>query len=508
MPDLIDLVRLTKDGRHSPATTEFTAIDVETTGLHPGHVVEIAAVRIRADGTVLGELSSLVDPGFGIDPGPSHVHRITRVQLDGAPSFGDLAGYLLELCRDSVLVAHNLPFEKRFLAQEFAKLGMRVPPLPGVCTLATSRSTLNLPNHRLATIAGAIGIEGFDSHTALADARVCALLVSTFVAAHGLSFTTRPRFADLPRPRSTVLPRPRPEAVPSGHPTWLAGMVDRLPTAGLRTGVTEDAYLEMLEDALADRHLSPGEAAALSVLADSAGLMADDVLRLHRGFVAALREVAEGDGIVTADEEHDLVQIAHALAVPEVLHGLHRTTPLAKRRAPRVLVLGTTAVEDELRAAVLVAGIPLAKKLTASVTHVVVGAGVPAAEPRLERARELGAAVLAASEARTALGLPSPGVPIDRAERRAGEREVVHAPVPPPRPPVPAQPVSYRVRTGQVYILIGLVLMVISVASQFGGAGLVVGLVVGVPGGCALLAGWYVMDGATPPRPRGGAPSR
>lgn len=63
MPELIEMLRLTESGRVPAASLTFTAVDFETTALHPGRVIEIAAVRVRGDGAVLGELSTLVDPG-------------------------------------------------------------------------------------------------------------------------------------------------------------------------------------------------------------------------------------------------------------------------------------------------------------------------------------------------------------------------------------------------------------------------------------------------------------
>ena len=43
----------------------FACFDVETTGLDPagGHVIEVAVVRIRHDGTMVGEWTTLVDAG-------------------------------------------------------------------------------------------------------------------------------------------------------------------------------------------------------------------------------------------------------------------------------------------------------------------------------------------------------------------------------------------------------------------------------------------------------------
>jgi DNA polymerase-3 subunit epsilon len=406
MPELFDTLTLSREGRVSAASLEFTAIDCKTTALYPGHVIELAAVRVKADGTVLRELSTLVNPDIGVDPGPTHVHQITREQLDGAPPFDEILGRFVEMCQDSVVVAHNLPFEQRFLAAELARFAIRIPALPAVCTLASVKQALKLPNYRMATVAGAFGIADFPAHLALADARVCAQIISALVTAHGFGLTTQPRFHKLPRLRSSARPVPRPDTRPLRNTGWMAGLADRMPSQSV--GALEDAYLEMLSEALADRHISEQESHALAMLAANAGMSKDEVRRVHKGFVAALRAVAEADGIVTVDEESDVRRVAHALGVPEVVHDLHATNAPTRPANTRVLVLGASADADRLRADVLASGTQLAKKLTASVTHLVVDHTVPRNEPRLTRAHELGIPTLDLASARVAFGFDPP----------------------------------------------------------------------------------------------------
>jgi DNA polymerase-3 subunit epsilon len=507
MPELVESLRLLRGGHVSAGGQEFTAVDFETTGLNPGHLIEIAAVRVRADGTVLGELSTLINPGRGISPGPTHIHRITREQLDQAPSLGEVLGDFFDLCRGSILVAHNLPFEKRFLTEELARLGVRISALPGVCTLSASRQAFRLPNYRLATVAAAIGITEYAAHTALADAQVCARLVSSLVMTHKLGFDRQPAFPELPRFRHAARLAPRADALPAVAPGWMAQLAERIPTSAVAAAVdaVEEAYLEMLTDALADQHISEAEGRALAELAADAGLSDERVRGIHEGFVGAMRTVAEADGIVTSEEERDLQQVATALAVPHILGGLQRTAESTKPAAMRVLVLGAAAEADDLRAEVLATGIQLAKKLTASVTHVVTGADVPAHEPRLGRARELGAAVVELSEARHVLGL-----------RRADESTLVLqavtppavpeprpvvpvAAAPPPTPPVPVGTGAFSSGpagfwAGRGVMGIGLILMASTILALFGGGPFGAGLFLGILGVGILLGGWYLTD--------------
>lgn len=250
---------------------------------------------------------------------------------------------------------------------------------------------------------------------------------------------------------------------------------------------------------------------------------------MHAEFVAAMRKVAESDGVVTPAEERELRQVADALDVPEVLDGMSLTGGRAS--AARVLVLGTSAEADDLRAAVLAAGLRLAKKLTVSVTHVVTTAAVLDSEPRLQRAKEMGIPVLDGLQARRVLGLAAPEAAPDTtvvlpavtsaAPAVPPARESAPPPVTPvaapPRPtlpaPAPRQPQLVlpaparsapvhsqgnisRLRDGQLLMAIGILLMAASVLALFGGATLASGLAMGALGVGILLGGWWLTEQA------------
>ncbi|MDV6012306.1 exonuclease domain-containing protein [Haloechinothrix sp. LS1_15] len=423
MPDVIERHQMSRQGRVPARDREYTAIDFETTGMSPGHIVEIGAVRIRGDGTVLGELSTLVNPGSGVDPGPTRVHKITRGDLDDAPPLADVMGNFLDLCRDSVVVAHNLPFEARFLAREWERLRLPDVAMPGVCTLMASRRALRLPNYRLPTVTDALGCPEFAAHSALADARACANVIATLVNSHGMGLTRQPRFGDLPRLATAGVLTPRPGDAPVARESWMSSLTERLrvePAADDSSGELDDAYLDLLGTVLSDGQVSRDEAQQLAELAQQAGMSDEHVREVHRQVVVALRREAASDGAVTATEVTDLARVAEALDVTDVISDLRPTSqvqtqgsssskPVSRQQAQakrtRVLVLGRTVEADALRSAVLEHGYQLARNLTASVTHLVVDEHVPDDEPRRQRAVELGARVLPASAARSELGL-------------------------------------------------------------------------------------------------------
>jgi DNA polymerase III epsilon subunit family exonuclease len=154
--------------------TVFALFDVETTGLSPtyGHrVCEVACVR-ACDGVELGRFEALVDPGRSISPGAYHVNQITPEMLAGAPPFTAIAGPLLALMEDAVLVAHNAPFDLGFLAKELAIAGLPPPEGPVVDTLALSRRMYTLSSHSLAAIAVALQAPEQPIHRAMSDVQV------------------------------------------------------------------------------------------------------------------------------------------------------------------------------------------------------------------------------------------------------------------------------------------------------------------------------------------------
>ncbi|WP_410607370.1 exonuclease domain-containing protein [Amycolatopsis sp. lyj-109] len=448
---------------------DFTAVDIRTTGLRPGRVVELAAVRVHADGSLAGELSTLVDPGPGVPLGPALVHGITRGELDGAPPFGEVLGPLLDLCAGSVIVAHDPAFAGSFLDREIGATGVRVPALPGVSVPAAARSVVRLPNYRPATVAHALGVPAGPGSSALSGARTLARLATVLFGRYGLTFASPPVFPGLPRFAGGRL-LPRAEELPA-EPGWMAEAVERIPDDG-----AGNAYLDLLAGVVADQHLTPGEVTALAALASEAGLSEAHVRSTHEQLVTALRQIAERDGVVTAAEARELRQVATALGVAAA----GDLRPAAGGKPTRVLVLGTSVAADRLRARVLAEGVQLAKKLTASVTHVVADETVPANDPRPARAAELGAVLLDVGVAPVALGFD-----------------------PPPAQPALASVVSAvsaatsKLVGGRVLMGIGLLLMFIVVVAMFGGTPVGAGIFFAVFGVGALLGGWWLAEPAS-----------
>jgi DNA polymerase-3 subunit epsilon len=160
----------------------FVAFDTETTGLRPSdRLVEIAAVRFRGD-VIEAEWEALVDPGLPIPEEASTVHGIRDADVKGCPRAAEVLPDFLSFIEGAALVGHNAPFDVRVLSLELLRAGLSLPDNPVLDTCAIPRRLrLDVPNHRLGTLAQAFGVPQGRAHRALADARVARNLLRAYL---------------------------------------------------------------------------------------------------------------------------------------------------------------------------------------------------------------------------------------------------------------------------------------------------------------------------------------
>lgn len=160
------------------AKNRFVAFDLETTGLSYASdaIAEIGAVRVE-DGKITETFSSLVDPERPMPAEAYAVNHISDDMLKGQPRIYEVLPAFLSFVGNDVLVAHNAPFDCRFLSQACLRYRFKAP--------ARYFDTLNLApvffpnakNKKLPTLLEAAGIDPGESHRALDDANALAELV-------------------------------------------------------------------------------------------------------------------------------------------------------------------------------------------------------------------------------------------------------------------------------------------------------------------------------------------
>ncbi|MEU8322883.1 DEDD exonuclease domain-containing protein [Nonomuraea sp. NPDC048881] len=181
----MDAVQGTLDELGTPLSdVTFVVFDLETTGGSPAEdsITEIGAVKVRA-GEVLGEFSTLVDPGGPIPPFISVLTGITDAMVVAAPRIEAVLPSFLEFIKGATLVAHNAGFDTRFVKAACAAHGYPPPANPVVDTVDLARRVLTrdeTPNAKLSTLARFFRSPTEPCHRALQDAR------ATVDVLHGL----------------------------------------------------------------------------------------------------------------------------------------------------------------------------------------------------------------------------------------------------------------------------------------------------------------------------------
>jgi DNA polymerase-3 subunit epsilon len=153
----------------------FAAFDLETTGLDPrqDRIVEIGAVKFDKRGLV-GRFSVLINPGIPMPAEASRVNGITDSLLKGKPSIDQVFPDFLRFIKDTILVAHNAPFDAGFIKEKLK--ADAAPPLPNrmVDTLVYARESFpGRGTYKLQPLAASLGIASGEVHRAEEDARIC-----------------------------------------------------------------------------------------------------------------------------------------------------------------------------------------------------------------------------------------------------------------------------------------------------------------------------------------------
>lgn len=154
--------------------------DTETTGLDPrdGHrLVEFAGVELVERVPTGRSLHFYVNPGRSMPAEAEAIHGLSEEFLRDKPMFAEKAGELLEFLRGATLVAHNAPFDMRFLNFELERAG-HAPLDHGLVidTLDLARKRLPGAKHTLDALCLRFGIDRSARvlHGALIDATLLA----------------------------------------------------------------------------------------------------------------------------------------------------------------------------------------------------------------------------------------------------------------------------------------------------------------------------------------------
>jgi DNA polymerase-3 subunit epsilon len=309
----------------------IAVVDCETTGVYNSdRVVEIAVVTLDLEGRVIDTWATLIQPQR--DVGASHIHGLTAESLRDAPTFDDVAGDVALRLHGACLAAHNLPFDRRMLVNEYERLGADLAVLSGLDTLTATRC-------RLAVACEEHRVPLADAHSALADAMATASLLARVLGGCG---SGSPAAAPVGLTRSgRVLRRSDVAAVVIPDPPHIAQLAHALNHPGLEANIL--AYLDVVGRAVADLRIDASERAELLSWGIELGLGDAEITQAHRRYVSDLVDAALEDDIVTEAELDALLRVASALGVDAKVVE-HRTRGVRARAATVQLSAGMTVV--------------------------------------------------------------------------------------------------------------------------------------------------------------------
>ena len=214
---------------------DFVAIDFETANADKASVCQVGVVKVLG-----GEMASVqswyVRPPTGLtsfDPENIGIHGIKpKDVLKEGIEWAESVERLEKLCAGLPLIAHNAAFDRGVFEAACRMTGVETPSWRWEDTLKISREYLDLPNHKLPTVAEHLRLPQFMHHDAAADAQACALVavgIARLVdATHVDDLWPAPRvstgrgpsarwFDKASKAKVSELPQPSPDADPE-HP--------------------------------------------------------------------------------------------------------------------------------------------------------------------------------------------------------------------------------------------------------------------------------------------------
>ena len=154
----------------------FSVVDVETTGLsaNKNRIIEIALVKIE-NLKITDKLHYLINPQTYIPPFITSLTGINNDDVIGAPIFSEVVDEIISFTDNTILTAHNFPFDSSFLNSEFSTSGREFINEHSCCTLKIARKIYpTLKSKSLSNVAQSLNLKNKNAHRALGDAEITA----------------------------------------------------------------------------------------------------------------------------------------------------------------------------------------------------------------------------------------------------------------------------------------------------------------------------------------------
>jgi len=161
---------------------DFITIDFETASCKPESAISVGLVKYHDYQPVSTYYSLICPPNLYIRSDFTEIHGLTVNDVKDAPDFSFLwKNEIRRFIGDTMLAAHNAPFDMRVLKAALEWYEFNVPELQYFCTLNLARHAWSkLNSHALTALAQNFGIV-YNAHNALDDALTCGKLVQMAV---------------------------------------------------------------------------------------------------------------------------------------------------------------------------------------------------------------------------------------------------------------------------------------------------------------------------------------
>ncbi|WP_270321990.1 PolC-type DNA polymerase III [Lactococcus petauri] len=157
----------------------YVVFDFETTGFSPqkNEIIQIGAVKYDQSHQEIARFNQLIKPTCSYLPTKiSELTGIWPASLLGQPVLAEVLPDFIAFSRDSLMVAHNAPFDVSFLYQAIVDCEIGdAPHFQVYDTLSEAKKLVQMPNYKLETFKDVLGID-LRSHDALNDCLITARL--------------------------------------------------------------------------------------------------------------------------------------------------------------------------------------------------------------------------------------------------------------------------------------------------------------------------------------------
>lgn len=167
---------------------DFIAIDTETTGLKCGgnDIIEICAIKFISFKPV-EKFHTYLKPRKDIPAEATAINKITNEMVADAPTFSQIKSSLQEFINDYPLVAHNAPFDIKFLHVSGLDLEKHLGKVYDTLKLAKLKlrdfDGSKYESYKLGDLCSELNIGCSSFHGAESDALACALLFIDIIKA-------------------------------------------------------------------------------------------------------------------------------------------------------------------------------------------------------------------------------------------------------------------------------------------------------------------------------------